>query len=93
MHRAFLESSPLAAASLGDLGPLDQRGLLAELKVPILSFVGANDAVVDPNVCRSVAEYASDVKTVECAASGHAPFIEESELYHSELLGFLAANL
>lgn len=92
-HRMFLESSPLAAASLGDLGPLDQRALLAGLQVPILSYVGAKDEVVDPNVCRSVAEYASDVKTVECAETGHAPFIEEAELYLSELLAFLSANL
>ena len=93
MHRMFLESSPVAAASLGDLGPLDQRAMLGELKVPILSYVGANDAVVDPNVCRSVAKYAADVKTVECGASGHAPFIEESALYHGELLAFLEVNL
>ncbi len=93
MHRAFLESSPLAAASLGDLGPLDQRSLLSQLQVPILSYVGANDAVVDPNVCRSVPDYAGNVKTVECAASGHAPFIEESALYNSELLAFLTDNL
>ena len=93
MHRMFLESSPLAAASLGDLGPLDQRDLLANLSAPILSYVGANDAVVDPEVCRSVSEYAANVKTVECRASGHAPFIEESELYHGELLGFLATCL
>ncbi len=89
----FLQSSPLAAASLGDLGPLDQRATLASLQVPILAYVGAKDEVVDPAVCRSVADYATDVTLVECKETGHTPFIEESELYHRELLGFVAANL
>lgn len=90
---AFLQSSPMAARSLGDLGPLDQRALLAELEMPVLGFVGGQDAVVDPAVCRSVADYARDFTLVECAGSGHAPFIEESELYNRELLGFLAGQL
>ncbi len=89
----FMQSSPLAAASLGALGPLDQRADLAALEVPILSFVGAHDAVVDPAVCRSVADYAKDVSLVECANSGHAPFVEESELYLRELNDFIAAKL
>jgi pimeloyl-ACP methyl ester carboxylesterase len=89
----FLQASPMAASSLGDLGPLDQRDTLAALQVPILSYVGEQDAVVDPAVCRSVADYASDVKLVECPGCGHAPFIENRELYDSELLAFVAANL
>lgn len=93
MWHMFLQSSPLAAKSLGALGPLDQRAELATLKVPILSFVGGLDAVVDPAVCRSVADYATDVTVVECAASGHAPFIDEGELYHSQLHSFIAEQL
>jgi pimeloyl-ACP methyl ester carboxylesterase len=93
MTGMFMQSSPMAAASLGALGPLDQRDILAELSQPILGFVGANDAVVDPAVCRSVADYAANVTLVECAGSGHAPFVEESELYHGELLTFLSAQL
>jgi len=93
MRDMFLQSSPQAARSLAELGPLDQRAALGALRVPILSFVGARDAVVDPAVCRSVVDYAADVTVVECTGSGHAPFIEESELYHRELLSFLAAHL
>lgn len=93
MTGMFMQSSPMAAASLGALGPLDQRDILGELSLPILGFVGANDAVVDPAVCRSVADYAENVTLVECAASGHAPFVEESELYHGELIKFVAAQL
>ena len=93
MWGIFLQSSPLAAQSLGDLGPLDQRATMAALNAPILSFVGSKDEVVDPAVCRSVADYGADVTLVECAESGHAPFIEEPELYQRELLGFIAARL
>ncbi len=89
MWAIFMESSPLAAQALGELGPLDQREILSGLSVPILAYVGANDAVVDPNVCRSVTDYNSGVKLVECPNSGHAPFIEEADLYHGELLAFL----
>lgn len=93
MWGIFMRSSPLAAQALAELGPLDQRGLLATLKMPILSFVGAKDAVVDPAVCRSVAHYNDNVTTVECAESGHAPFIDEAALYHGALLDFLANRL
>lgn len=93
MWNMFLQSSPLAAQSLGALGPLDQRAELTALQMPILGFVGGLDAVVDPAVCRSVADYATDVTLVECAASGHAPFIDEGELYHSELHSFIAKQL
>ena len=86
-------ASPLAAKALGDLGPLDQRETLAALQMPILSYVGGKDAVFDPAVCRSVADYSSNVTLVECAESGHAPFIEEREFYNHELLNFVAAQL
>ncbi|MGB0692075.1 MAG: alpha/beta fold hydrolase [Pseudomonadales bacterium] len=61
--------------------------------MPILSFVGANDAVVDPNVCRSIADYNNGTVLVECEASGHAPFIEEPDLYHEHLTAFIDAHL
>jgi len=89
----FLQASPLAAQSLGDLGPLDQRAILGSLEIPILSTVGEHDAIVDPAVCRSVADYASNVTLVEFTDSGHAPFIEEAEKYNSVLNGFLEMQL
>ena len=93
MREIFMQASPLAAQALGELGPLDQRSILAELSMPILSFVGANDSVVDPNVCRSIADYNNGTVLVECEASGHAPFIEEPDLYHEHLTAFIDAHL
>lgn len=88
MWRIFTESSPMAAQALGELGPLDQREILAQLSMPILSFVGAQDLVVDPDVCRSVKEINPSAQIVEMADSGHAPFIDETAKYNSELITF-----
>jgi len=89
LWQMFVAASPLAAASLAGLGHLDQRETLRGLTMPILSFVGARDAVVDPQVCRSVADYNAGARIVEFAECGHAPFLEEPGRYNGELLGFL----
>jgi pimeloyl-ACP methyl ester carboxylesterase len=89
----FMTSSPLAAQALGELGPLDQREVLAQLDVPVMSIVGAQDAVVDPQVCRSVADYSPRATIVEFEDSGHAPFIDEAQRYNDTVLIFLGENL
>jgi pimeloyl-ACP methyl ester carboxylesterase len=89
MWQVFLQASPLAGQSLGGLASLDQREMLAALEIPVLSFVGSDDAIVDPAICRWVGEHCSDAKVVEYAGVGHAPFIEEREAYIGELKSFL----
>jgi pimeloyl-ACP methyl ester carboxylesterase len=89
MWRQFMEGSPRAALSLAELGPLDQRDILGSLTVPILSVVGAQDAVVDPGICRSVVDYNSNARILEFERAGHAPFIEEREAYNRELAAFV----
>jgi pimeloyl-ACP methyl ester carboxylesterase len=89
MWQVFMDASPMAAQTLAQLGPLDQRETLAGLGMPILSFVGGKDEVVDPAVCRSVADYHSNTRTVEFEAAGHAPFLEEPAGYHTALIEFL----
>jgi len=93
MWQVFMDASPLAAQTLGELGPLDQRATLAALKMPILSFVGGQDGVVDPAVCRSVSDYNSNADIVEFDAAGHAPFLEEPAGYHVALVNFLNEHL
>jgi pimeloyl-ACP methyl ester carboxylesterase len=93
MWQIFMEASPQAAASLAELGPLDQRETLASLGMPILSIVGSKDGVVDPNVCRSVSDYNSGVTMVELTESGHAPFIDETVRYNDELIAFTSSCL
>ena len=84
----FMESSPRATETLAELISLDQRQKLAELSVPALVMVGAQDAVVDPNVCRSVKDFHSQTTTIEFENSGHVPFVEEKEKYNATLLEF-----
>lgn len=93
LWRIFLEASPHAATTLAELGALDQRPLLASLQVPILNFVGGRDAIMDPEVSRSVKDFNPRTRTVEFEEAGHAPFIEESSRYNDELLAFLAETL
>lgn len=93
MREIFMQASPLAAQALGELGPLDQRDKLKNLSMPIVSFVGAKDVVVDPDVCRSVAMFNDNTVVIECQASGHAPFLEEPDLYHEQLQAFIDTNL
>ncbi len=86
----FMESCPPAIASLGALGPLDQRAILAELTCPILSCVGTEDVVVDPDIPRSVAKLNSNARTHEFAGCGHSPHIEETAAYNKLLLEFVS---
>jgi pimeloyl-[acyl-carrier protein] methyl ester esterase len=89
MWRIFTEASPRAIATLAELGPLDQREMLAGLTVPILSFVGGQDGFVAPDICRWVADNNPTARTVEFPDCGHAPFIEEREAYIDALGSFL----
>lgn len=86
----FMEASPRVVETLADLGTIDQRQKLAELSVPALVMVGAQDGVVDPNVCRSVQDFHTQTTTVEFENSGHVPFVEEKDKYNTTLLEFAA---
>jgi pimeloyl-[acyl-carrier protein] methyl ester esterase len=89
----FAQSDPASNASLAELGALDQRAALGALKQPILVMVGAQDALVDPNVPRSVKEYHADTVTVEFEKSGHSPNLEETDKYNAELMAFVGEHL
>ena len=91
MWRVFTESSPMAAQALGELGPLDQREMMTKLSLPILSFVGAHDAIVDPEICRKVKDFSPSAQIIEMSNSGHAPFIDETAKYNDELSKFCRA--
>jgi pimeloyl-[acyl-carrier protein] methyl ester esterase len=88
MWRIFTEASPMAAQALGELGPLDQREIMAQLSMPLLSFVGAHDVVVDPQICRNVKTINPAAQIIEMADSGHAPFMDETQKYNNELIKF-----
>jgi non-heme chloroperoxidase len=89
----FLQSSPLAAATLGELATLDQREMLASLPMPILSFVGDQDGFVDPDICRWVGDNNANATVVEFPGVGHAPFIEAQAEYLAALSDFVASSI
>ena len=84
----FLQSSPVASATLAKLAMLDQRDMLKSLDLPILSFVGSEDGFVAPPICRWVGEHHAQARVVEFEGVGHAPFIEAQAQYLEELLQF-----
>jgi len=89
MWSLFMQTSPVADDSLAELDVLDQRAILGGIEAPVLGFVGAKDAVVAPDVCRSIAKYVKRCQLVEFENCGHAPFIEEGSKYRAALLEFL----
>jgi non-heme chloroperoxidase len=86
----FMETSPRADASLGDLGIIDHRELLTTITIPAVLCVGAHDTIVDPEIGRAAAALLPNNRLVEFANSGHAPFLEEREKFNTEVVGFLA---
>ena len=89
----FLQASPLAGLTLGELGELDQRAQLLALDLPVLSVFGSEDGFVAPDVCRWVAANHPNARELELAGVGHAPFIEEPAAYLTALLEFLGETL
>ncbi len=92
MGDTFIGSAARASATLGELAHLDQRGIMAELDIPILSYICGQDGFVAPEISRWVAENHPRATGVEYPDSGHAPFIEEREAYLESLTGFINAN-
>lgn len=89
MADCFIGSAARASATLGQLAHLDQRDILAEIKVPILSYICGQDGFVAPEIARWVADNHPHATGVELPDSGHAPFIEEREKYLETLIDFL----
>jgi len=86
----FMQTAPIADTALAQLDTLDQRAALAALDVPVLSIVGARDAIVAPDIGRAAAAIAKRGKVAEFEQSGHAPFLEEGPRYREVLLEFVS---
>jgi pimeloyl-ACP methyl ester esterase len=85
----FMQTAPCADDALAELDHLDQRIALAALDIPVLSIVGARDAILPPDICRAAALVAKRGRAEEFAQSGHAPFLEEGPRYREVLLDFV----
>ena len=90
MYEMFMETSPRADETLSDLAyNVDLRGTLPEIKAPALVFGGRHDVFVPYAIAERAVELLPDAKLVTCEGSGHAPPLEEPELYLGELRSFL----
>lgn len=89
MWNAFIDSGPDALDSLRSLAQTDQRVVLAQLAVPLLSIVGTADVILDPEIGRIAASLAPKGEVAEMEGCGHAPFIEDAPAYLAALRSFL----
>jgi len=85
----FMQASPRADDALAELDVVDQRAALGALAAPVLSIVGGKDAIVPPEIGRSIAKYAKHGSVAEFPECGHSPFLEDGPRYREVLLEFL----
>ncbi|GAA4542471.1 alpha/beta hydrolase [Pseudonocardia xishanensis] len=86
----FMKTGARAADTIRGLIDLDQREILANLAVPVLSLHGTDDAFVAFAGAKAGIELTRDGRLVEFPGVGHAPFLEDPQTYRTELLRFLA---
>jgi proline iminopeptidase len=72
----------------GDIGRLDFRRDLKNLKMPILILAGRYDRISDPRFAVKYREYAPQAEFVMFEKSGHNPYVEENEKYFKVLNDF-----
>ncbi len=73
----------------GDIGKLDFRRELKDLKMPVLIMAGRFDRIAVPRFSEKFKEYCPQAKFVMFEKSGHLPFIEQTKKYFDVLEEFL----
>ncbi len=73
----------------GDIGKLDFRTELKDLKMPVLILAGRFDRVAVPSFSEKFQEYCPQAKFVMFEKSGHLPFIEQTRKYFQTIEEFL----
>jgi len=68
----------------------DQMDLLAQLKVPVLIVVGAEDAITPPSVALNMQSHAPHAIVVQIAAAGHMSPLEQPAAVNAAIETFLA---
>lgn len=90
MWSIFMQASPGADRSLGELATVDQRDILGGIQAPLLSIVGTEDAFTPPGIGEFAAACATRGRAVRFEGCGHGPMFEDYDRYCAELLGFLS---
>jgi len=73
----------------GDIGKLDFRRDLKNLKMPVLITAGRYDRISDPRYAVKYKMYAPQAEFVMFEKSGHNPYVEEQEKFFKILNDFL----
>jgi proline iminopeptidase len=73
----------------GDIGRLDFRRDLKNLKMPVLILAGRYDRISDPRFAVKYKMYAPQAEFVMFEKSGHNPYVEEHDRYFRILNDFL----
>lgn len=76
----------------GDIGKLDFRRDLKNLKMPVLIIAGRYDRISDPWFAVKYKIYAPRAQFVMFEKSSHYPFVEEHEKFFKELNEFLKSE-
>jgi proline iminopeptidase len=76
----------------GDIGKLDFRRDLRNLKMPILITAGRYDRISDPRFAVKYKLYAPQAEFVMFEKSGHNPYLEEHDKFFKILNDFLKGN-
>jgi non-heme chloroperoxidase len=85
----FMSSGTQFDKTLASLADLDQRPLLADITAPTLVCHGRHDLYVDVTFGERLAAGLPNAQFIVFEKSGHAPFLEEPQAFHAQLLGFL----
>jgi len=91
MTAMFMEAGPTSIQSLLNLADIDQRAILSNLSIPVLSVVGGKDVVDQPEIGELAGKLAPKGQVARFDECGHAPFLEEGPLYVEKLLAFAGA--
>jgi len=87
----FVRNDPAAIIALWEsLVALDARSLLDRIDHPTLVVHGARSQLYDRATADHLVRSLSHARAIEFAASGHAPQIEQSELFNSTIREFAA---
>lgn len=76
----------------GDIGKLDFRRDLKNLKMPVLVLAGRYDRISDPRFAIKYQEYIPQAKFVMFEKSGHNPYVEEQGKYFKVMNDFLTGK-
>jgi pimeloyl-ACP methyl ester carboxylesterase len=86
--RGELDEADMIGKLFGTRYALDD---VAQLAMPVLCVVGADDDLMPPAAIRAVAGLLKDARVVEIPRAGHSPYFEQPDAWNAAVLDFLGA--